>query len=88
MAHPSEMPVTSSGEGLAERVRFALTHDAVLDARRIRVEALDGAVLLRGRVGDHSDHALAGLIARRQAGVTRLENRLQTDDDLPLGLHG
>jgi hypothetical protein len=69
------------GEGdLAAVVMSALRLDAMLDARRIHAVAQpDGAVILMGKVKDASDRALAGLIARRQPDVTRIENRLDVE---------
>jgi hypothetical protein len=69
------------GEGdLAAAVLSALRLDAMLDARRVHaVSQPDGAVILMGKVKDASDRALAGLIARRQPGVTRIENRLDVE---------
>jgi hypothetical protein len=69
------------GEGdLGATVLSALRLDAMLDARRIHTVAQpDGAVILMGEVKDASDRALAGLIARRQPGVTRIENRLDVE---------
>lgn len=70
-----------SATWLQDSVSQALQLDTMLDARRIGVLVEDGVVILTGEAKDASDRALAGLIARRQPGVQRLENRLVVEPD-------
>ena len=71
------LSVGLTDEVLADHVRFALSSDHMLDASRIEVRVADRGVILSGFVVDASDQALAGLIARRQPGVARLQNALE-----------
>lgn len=71
---------------LAHSVLSALRLDSMLDARQVRVFiGQDRSVVLAGKVADASDRALAGLIARRQPGVARIENRLEVEEAIHEG---
>lgn len=70
------LTVGLTDEALADRIRYALSGDHMLDASRIHVRVAERGVTLSGFVVDASDQALAGLIARRQPGVSRLQNTL------------
>jgi osmotically-inducible protein OsmY len=61
---------------LKERIEAALKRNAGLDARRVRVDAMDGKVILRGNVRSWAERAEAEQVAWAAPGVIELENHL------------
>lgn len=66
----------SSDEVLAASVQTALLADPTTRGRPIRVQAVDGQVILRGLVSDAPQADAAQAVARRVAGVKNVDNRL------------
>lgn len=66
----------SSDEVLAAAVQTALLADPMTRGRPIRVQAVEGQVILRGLVGDAPQSDAAQAVARRVAGVKNVDNRL------------
>jgi hyperosmotically inducible periplasmic protein len=66
----------SSDEVLAAAVQTALLADPTTRGRPIRVQAVEGQVILRGLVSDAPQADAAQAVARRVAGVKNVDNRL------------
>ena len=61
---------------VSQRIKDALRRQAELDARKIEVEATDGAVTLRGTVHSWAERHQAEQAAWSAPGVTRVDDRL------------
>ena len=62
-----------------ERIEAALQRNAELEAHRIKVEAQDGKVILRGRVQSWGERAAAEAAAWAAPGVAAVDDELQVE---------
>jgi osmotically-inducible protein OsmY len=71
------MEATLSTTPLVEQVQSALNRNPYFPARKLRVEATDGHVLIEGTVGSFFQKQMAQEVVRRLDGVERVVNQLQ-----------
>lgn len=64
-------------EHLNERLENAIRHNPHFDGRRLRFEASEGKVVLKGTVGSYFEKQMAQESLRRVEGVQEIENDLE-----------
>ena len=65
---------------LEDRVQDAIDHNPYLSRRKLRCEAREGHVVLRGTVRSYFQKQMAQESVRNIDGITSIENCLEVDD--------
>ena len=69
-------PVTVKGQAVKDKIESAFQRNAILDARRIKVETLAGKVILRGSVRSWAEREQVERAACAAPGVSEIESHI------------
>lgn len=78
---PAQSLIHRSDEQIAHAVKELLDANTMIDAGEIDVEAHQGRVLLKGKVGRLNEIERATRIAHQALGVTQVENDLEAEEE-------
>jgi hypothetical protein len=78
---PMDQGTTEADRGITQRIRQELTSrdELSINAKNVKIITVDGVVTLRGPVKDDGEKTTIAGIARKAAGVKRVDDQLEVE---------